>query len=277
MTDTLSFYNVFTDTLLKESLFLNTAIKTSGVIQNDSPQITVEEVSGLEGDLLPYRLSTDNSITGILFLCFFLTAYVLTNGKKMMLQQIKDYLHVKERGSLFAESTGVDLRYRLLLLFQTCILLGVCIFDYFHDHGALVNSPYPSYVLIGIYILCCTVFYTLKWWIYSFLSWIFIDKTKGQILIDSYFFIISYLGLFLFPIALLAVYFDLTSVILIPLAVSIIILAKLLMLYKCIKLFFDNLYGLLPIILYFCALELMPCFILYQALIQINNLFLIKI
>ena len=49
------------------------------------------------------------------------------------------------------------------------------------------------------------------------------------------------------------------------------------MFYKWIKLFFDKISSLFLLILYFCALEIMPYLLLYQGLRELNNILVIKI
>lgn len=232
---------------------------------------------GLDGTPMPYRLKADDGITAVLLLCFFLTAYVLANGKRFLLQQAKDFFHTKERNSIFASSTAADFRYRLLLLFQTCVFLGICFFDYFLDRTPELLPKIHPFVLLAIYIGVCIIYLLFKWVTYSFINWIFFDKSKNIAWLESYFSIVYYLGFSLFPIVLLMVYFDMSATILIPITIVLIIFAKILMFYKCLKLFYNNLYGLLCLFLYFCALEIMPCFILFQGLIRINNLLLIKL
>lgn len=234
-------------------------------------------VSGFEGTPIAYNLKSDDGITAVLLLCFFLTSYVLLRGKKYLLQQLKDFTHTKERSSIFAASTAADFRYGLLLLLQTCVLLGICFFDYFHDNNPRLFTICPTYIILTVYIVVCVIYYLLKWGIYSFLSWIFVDKIKATLWLESYLMLLYYFGFFLFPLVLLMVYFDLSANILIPIGIGLVIFIKLLMFYKCFKLFFSHLYGLLGLIVYFCALEIMPCFVLYEALVQINNVLLIKI
>ncbi len=73
------------------------------------------------------------------------------------------------------------------------------------------------------------------------------------------------------------VYFDLSLTNLLIIGTIILIFAKILMFYKWIKLFFFHQFGaLFLLILYFCALEILPCLLLYQGMIQINNILLIK-
>lgn len=232
---------------------------------------------GLEGNKVPHQLSADDGITALLLLCFFLVAYVLSKGKRFLLQQAKEFSFNKERGNLFDSSTATDVRFRISLLFQTCVLLGIFIFDYFYDHTPGLLNKYPPIAILGIYIGVCVSYYFVKWLLYSFLFWIFFDKAKTVVWIEAYSTILYYLGFSLFPLVLLMVYFNLSSNILIAIGLGLVIFAKILMFYKWLKLFFNNLYGLFCLILYFCALEIVPCLVLYQGLIQINNLLLIKL
>ena len=75
---------------------------------------------------------------------------------------------------------------------------------------------------------------------------------------------------------LLTVYTDVADGIWVPLVLGLVIFAKILMFYKWLKVFFSKMYGLLYLIVYFCALELIPTLMIYQVLVQINNLLLIK-
>lgn len=232
--------------------------------------------TGLQGTPMPYRLSSDDGITAILLLCFFLTSYVLSKGKKFLLQQIKDFTHLKERSSLFHASTAADFRYKILLLLQTCILVAVYLFDYFHDRDPFVFTHLPSLPLLGTYIAVCIAYYFLKWQAYRLIGWIFFDKIKTNVWLESYSVILYSSGFIFFPVILLVVYFDLPTHISIITACCLVIFAKILMFYKWLKIFFNNIYSLFCLIVYFCALEILPCFILFQGIIQINNLLLIK-
>ena len=249
-------------------------------ISLDSVSRTVsmrEAHPGIKGNPVPFRLSADNGVTALIFLCFFLTAYVFSNGKKFLLQQMKDFVYVRERGNLFNSSTADDVRYRLILFSQTAILLGICAFDYFHNltQGRLHENY--SFGILSANIAVCILYYLLKWLLYSFLGWTFFDKTRTTVWLEAYSTILYYLGFALFPLVLLIVYFDSFASLLLPAGLVVIIFAKILMFYKWIKLFFNNLYGLFCLIVYFCALEIMPCFILFRALAEVNNLLLIKL
>lgn len=102
------------------------------------------------------------------------------------------------------------------------------------------------------------------------------DKNKTNIWLESYSALIYYVGFALFPFVLFLVYFDLSLTNLVIIGSIILIFTKILMFYKWIKLFFHQFSGLFLLILYFCALEIVPCLLLYQGMIQMNNILLIK-
>lgn len=278
---TLDFLGILTDTqqVITDVDALKLYYAESGVPFDSLAQMvcTGEVHPGLKGTPIPYRLSADNGLTALLFLCFLFSSYVFFNGKKFLLQQLKDFVYVRERGNLFDNSTAADFRYRLLLFLQTTILIGICSFNYFHDLKPDLLQEYPSFIVFAANISVCILYYFLKWLLYSFLGWTFFDKSIITIGLESYFTILYYLGFALFPFVLLLVYFDLGNQILLPLLLLLIIFAKILIFYKWIQLFFSNLYGLFCLIVYFCALEIMPCFILCRALAEVNNLLLIKL
>ena len=79
--------------------------------------------TGFDGVPIPYSPRTDDVIALVLLACFFLSSFVLARSKKFLSQQAKDFILHRERTSIFATSTASDVRYLLLLVLQTCILV----------------------------------------------------------------------------------------------------------------------------------------------------------
>ena len=131
---------------------------------------------GAEGVPIPYSPRMDDGITIVLLCCFFLSAYVLSRSRRFLLQLVKDFLLHRERTSIFATSTAGDMRYLLLLILQTCILSGVCIFNYCNDIQPELVHHVPPFVLLGLYIGISLLYLFLKWILYSVLGWIFLTK-----------------------------------------------------------------------------------------------------
>lgn len=233
-------------------------------------------MAGVEGIPIPYSPKLDDGVTVLLLCCFFLSAYVLSRSRKFLLQLVKDFMLHRERTSIFATSTAADMRYMLLLILQTCVLAGVSIFNYFIDVQPRLGESMPPYILLGSYIAACLLYLFLKWLTYSFLGWIFLDGNRTTLWMESYSTLLYYLGFALFPFVLLLVYFDLDLRGTVIIGLLLLIFTKILMLYKWIKLFCINLHGILLLILYFCALEIIPCFMMYRGMLQLNDYLIIN-
>lgn len=239
-------------------------------------QTESKSVIGTEGDLIPYSPRTDDGLAMVLLVCFFISSYVLARSKKFLLQQARNFMLYRERTSIFNSSTTADMRYLLLLIVQTCVLSGVCIFNYFNDVQFSLMKSVSPHLLLVVYIAVSMIYFLFKWVVYSLLGWVFFDKNKTDIWLESYSTLIYYLGFVLFPLVLFLVYFDLNVVFLVSIGCFLVIFTKILMFYKWVKLFFSNIYGAFLLILYFCALEIIPCLILYQGLVLLNNILIIN-
>ena len=273
--DTLSSQNTDTLSLLQQKQ-ISPAKADSDSLQLADLHAVQEVDSGFEGTPISYSPRTDDAIALTLLVCFFLSSIALARGKKFLSQQVKDFVLHRERTSIFDSSTAADVRYLLVLVLQTCVLSGITFLNYFHDTCPALMDHVSSLLLLGIYVGFCLAYFLLKWLLYVFLGWTFFDKNKTNIWLESYSALIYYVGFALFPFVLFLVYFDLSLTNLVIIGSIILIFTKILMFYKWIKLFFHQFSGLFLLILYFCALEIVPCLLLYQGMIQMNNILLIK-
>lgn len=273
--DTLSSQNTDTLSLLQQKQ-ISPAKADSDSLQLADLHAVQEVDSGFEGTPISYSPRTDDAIALTLLACFFLSSIALARGKKFLSQQVKDFVLHRERTSIFDSSTAADVRYLLVLVLQTCVLSGITFLNYFHDTCPALMDHVSSLLLQGIYVGFCLAYFLLKWLLYMFLGWTFFDKNKTNIWLESYSALIYYVGFALFPFVLFLVYFDLSLTNLVIIGSIILIFTKILMFYKWIKLFFHQFSGLFLLILYFCALEIVPCLLLYQGMIQMNNILLIK-
>lgn len=273
--DTLSSQNTDTLSLLQQEQ-ISPAKADSDSLQLADLHAVQEVDSGFEGTPISYSPRTDDAIALTLLVCFFLSSIALARGKKFLSQQVKDFVLHRERTSIFDSSTAADVRYLLVLVLQTCVLSGITFLNYFHDTCPALMDHVSSLLLLGIYVGFCLAYFLLKWLLYMFLGWTFFDKNKTNIWLESYSALIYYVGFALFPFVLFLVYFDLSLTNLVIIGSIILIFTKILMFYKWIKLFFHQFSGLFLLILYFCALEIVPCLLLYQGMVRINDILLIK-
>ena len=130
--------------------------------------------------------------------------------------------------------------------------------------------------MLGIYIGVSLLYLFFKWLLYSALGWIFFNNGKVTIWFESYSTLLYYLGFSLFLLSLFVVFFNLNLNITLIIAAILAIFLKILIFYKWLKLFCDDLRGVLLLILYFCALEIAPCLMWYRGLVHLNDLLIIK-
>lgn len=98
----------------------------------------------------------------------------------------------------------------------------------------------------------------MKYGIYKFVNWVFFHRQNNEQWNRSWRLLSATEGVLLFPLVLLVVYFDLPLPSAFIYTASIIVLVKILTFYKSFTIFFSQSNVHLQIILYFCALELMP-------------------
>ena len=232
------------------------------------------DISGMKGELRPEQLSSDPAIIIPLLLCFFLFCHILKKTKTSLPQQISDFFHNKEHSHHYDLSLKPDIKYFTLLIGISCVLCGIWFFYYFSSTDISLFHQIPHEILLGIYILLMFSLYCCKYTLYRFINWIFFDKEQNRTWIKGYITLHAGISIILFPFIIIIIFSDLNVNITLLIAIGIYIFYKILFLYKSIKNFFHHLYGIIHLILYFCALEIVPDFLLWKVMEYINSIFL---
>lgn len=226
--------------------------------------------TGIHSELIPPLLRSNEWIAGITLCCFLITAYILSQKRQMMQQEIRNLLFTRERSSIFSEQTAGEVNSKLLLLLQTSLLTAIAAIDYFLRQDTFQGISPSVITLLMTYTFIIILFYILKWCLYQFINWIFFDSSKNSLWIKSYFFLHSLLGILFLPITLCTIYFESSSSISGIFYLFILILLNLLLIYKCFCIFFNKKYGAFYLIVYFCTLEILPVLILWKGVDFIN-------
>ena len=245
---------------------------------NDSASLhTSVEVSpseGIQGTPIPYQLRSDWMVTLVLFIGFILVSCVLSQGKKYLFVQLKNFSSTKDRASLFDDATSTDARQTLVFVLQTCLLSGFCLYDYFSGVNPVLLGSVSHAFLLLLFVGYVVFFLFAKYFSYQLINWIFFDKTKMKIWSDAFINIIIGMGFLLFPIVLFIIYFDLSSQYSPYFSIIVLIIAKILLFYKCANTFYHKVSSIFNLILYFCTLEIIPDLVLWKG-IELANIFLV--
>ena len=231
----------------------------------------------MPGEPIPYLLRSDWMMTTIMFFCILLVSFVFSRGNKNLQKQLKSLFYYRERNNLFDKVTTEDANSSFLLVLNTCIMLSFCAYHYLSQNQPLLIEKVPHEWLLGGYTLSVSIFICLKSILYQFINWIFFQKVKNSLWITSFFNIFIWLGILMLPVILVTVYFDISSQISLYMIGFLIIFAKLSLFWICFSNFFEKIHGAFHLILYFCALEILPDLLFWKGIEFVNNNLILNI
>ncbi|MBP3511341.1 MAG: DUF4271 domain-containing protein [Prevotella sp.] len=226
---------------------------------------------GVAGDPVPYRVRDDNMITSLLLLCLIMVIVALSNSRRFIVRQVKDFLYVPRAEASAITETSSEVRFQLFLVLQTCLLFSV--FQYFYTQHYIGDTfVLPSqYHLIAVYFAMFTGYFVVKGLLYTIVDITFFGMRRHMQWMKSLLFISSSEAVLLLPVVLLQVYFDLSIHNVVIYFIVVLIFVKILTFYKCYFIFFRRMGAFLQIILYFCALEAVPIAAFWGALVMTGN------
>lgn len=229
-------------------------------IRNDTDTIRLsltQKSDGLLGEDVPYSVSSDNTVTALLLGCFLLGMLALSVSRQFLVRQIHNFFYVPRSVADMTE-TDYEINVQTFLVLQTALTIGILY--YLLSRFALGNdySQMSQLKVIGIFSLILVGYFAVKKLAYHIVGWTFFSAKNNDQWSKAWLFLTAAEGVLLYPILLVQIYFGLPLQIAGIWAALIIILVKLLSLYKCYAIFFKHGGGIVQNILYFCALELMP-------------------
>ena len=154
--------------------------------------------------------------------------------------------------------TGTELRIQVFMVFLSSLLLSLLFYFYTIHYIGDTFVLESQYHLIAVYLVLMIVYFTAKVILYSVVNSVFFDSKRKQHWFKTLLFISSMEGLILFPAVLLQTYFDMSEKNVILYFTIVLFFVKILTFFKCYVVFFRRNVVKLQIILYFCALEMVP-------------------
>ena len=233
------------------------------------PELSTERI-GTSGDPIPYTFQNDSFITGILILCFLLITFALSRISEFLLRQTKHFFSTQKSEQVLTE-TGSEIKFQFLFLFITCLLYALLYFIYTTHFIANTFIFSSEYILLVIFGGAIIGYFALRMLLYTIVNNIFFSSKRNLQFQGSLLLITSLEGVALFPLVLLMAYFQFSLQNAIIYTATILILAKILTFYKSYAIFFEQKGGFLQIILYFCALEMIPLMMLWSGLLVITE------
>ena len=234
--------------------------------------VEVPVVTGMKGEPMPYKMESDEAIVGSLAVCFVLILFALQRGSHSVVLYLKEAVTLRRRTSFFEEKVSVSSVSSTALCISTVLSSGICLYRYYATPHLLEDVNHL--VALSVYTLAFAILIEGKFLLYNFVNWVFFSREKNDLWRQNYWGLIAAAGVVLFPSVLYSVFLDSEIQISDYLLIMILVIFKMLLFYKLIGNFFAHFYGISHLILYFCALEIIPDLILWKGVEIFNNVFL---
>ena len=226
---------------------------------------------GVAGDPVPYTIRGDNTITALLIGCFVIALIALANTRGFLMRQARHFFREPRTNTTGYPETTAEVRFQFFFVLQTCLLLSIISFLYTLERVADTFFLSSQYQLVAIFFGIYVAYFALKMLVYWLVNNVFFGRRKSVRWLKQLLFVTSVEGIALFPLVMLQSYFDLSIQKAVIYVIFVIVLVKILLLYKSFVMFFKQKNFYLQIILYFCALEIMPLLSLWGVLVNVVN------
>lgn len=226
----------------------------------DSIRNVIRLTRGFLGTPHPSLPQTENWVFIVLIALFFLLVFSVSRSGSLISETTKNFFQVKERSSIFNKATVNDFQIRLFIIIFAIGVISLCCYYLLHKPGTEF-----SILKFGIVLAITFAFFGLKSLLIDLLGYIFFDPASIKMAKDSYFNILSLLGLVLFPLLIIHIYIpynihNITEII----GLIICVLSYILIIFKLFQIFFHKIVASFYILLYLCTLEFLPLIALYQ-------------
>ena len=228
---------------------------------------------GAMGDPIPYSVRGDDVITSLLLVFFVLAVISYSTIRGFFTRQVKNFFSMPREGATTMTETATEARFQVYIVFLTSLLFSTLYYFYsLHYKGdAYVLSS--QYYLILIFWAIFLLYFLVKMGLYTLVNNVFFDGKRNLQWIKSLLFVVAVEGLISFPAIVMGPYFDMSIGKVEIYFAIVLIFVKLMTFYKCYIIFFRQNVVSLQIILYLCALEIVPLLALWGVLdITANSL-----
>jgi hypothetical protein len=226
---------------------------------------------GVVGDPIPYVIGNDNIISSLLIASFVITMLTISFCRNFIFRQIKDFIYIPKSDNVH-HATSSEFKALTFFTTLTALMLSLLYFFYTKTFVADTFILTDEYILIGIIFSIIIGYFFVKAIVYSFVNLTFFEGKKNRQWIEIYLFLTVIEGVLLFPSVLLLSYFDIDPKYILYYFIFVLILVKIGTFYKSFIIFFKQKDLYLQIILYFCALEIIPLLALWGGLRFLINI-----
>ncbi|MGB4414898.1 MAG: DUF4271 domain-containing protein [Paludibacter sp.] len=216
--------------------------------------------TGFAGIPHPSLPCSENWVFGVILVLFLILVVSLIQNLAWIRESIRTFFQVKERSSFFSKNTVISFRTKFLL-----VIFSSGVFSLYAYYW-LYNPENGFHLSIFLWFYLITIsFLIVKFILSQLIGYVFLDSISIRLAKESYFNVLTYMGITLFPALILQIYFPSylnSSVAIFSLALCV--LAAILIIIKLFQIFFKKSIASFYILLYLCTLEILPIIILLK-------------
>ena len=224
---------------------------------------------GVPGTPLAYMAVHDSLISSILFGCLLLFCFVFSHFWDFIAQQAKAIFYSRKEQF---KSTSNELQLMLGLLTTSCIVCSILYYLYVMAFVSETHILSSDYLLLAVFFGVIVAYHALHFLLYHIVNITFFDKRTNRKFLTSNLFLSGMVGILLLPGIFLLAHYGFTALSMVIYAGFVLFLVKVLSFYKSYNIFFKRNVFFLQIILYFCALEIIPLVMLIGGLSAIVDI-----
>ena len=215
---------------------------------------------GFEGIPHPSFPESESWVFGTILFLFLMMVVSFLRSSGWFYESVRIFFQVKDRSSIFSKTTINDFQSRFILILFSVGVLSL------YGYILLIPSGRPFEITQYALVLGVTLlFYIFKFLSIEVLGYVFLEKQSLKIARESYFNLLIYLGIVLFPLLIFQIYFPLwlnDYTVYISLVVCVLLFVFLI--FKLFQIFFQKAVTSFYLLLYLCTLEILPVFLIYS-------------
>ena len=229
---------------------------------------------GREAQPLASGLLHDSVCMALLLAGVMAVVVTYRTGYKYMENFVHNMFSTRRRENLFEDHTMSETRILSALMANTCIVEGLLLFmavDIWKPtFSASLHAAIAVHALLFIGI--ALLFYLVQLGVYTLIGNVFTDSVNTRIWTAGFNATQSLLGLLLLPLLAVALVVPESAKQMLIFAIILYFCARIVFICKGFRIFFSTLPSLVYFILYLCAVEFVPIFLLAAATVYFCNL-----
>ncbi len=216
--------------------------------------------------LRAYHMANDDIIIIVAVGLFVLFTFILYRSRMVLAYKFNTFFSSRQTFAANEINTSnAEILDILLLIFIGGLSASIIAYRAF----AHQPTSAPHYGLVMTVFLGFVLLVGFKGLTYSLVNWTFFQADRGRNWLSAFFFSEAIVSVCAFPLALLCVFGPVALTYITFCLTGIVILQKIVLLFKLYVNFRPKRYGCLLFFLYFCSVEIMPTLMAWHLLTQI--------